>query len=864
MFHSAQTISSMRKHVTTALLLLLSSVIFSQTHKLDSLKSATTAMSGLQKVNALLHYAEQAAWLYPDAAKPAAEEALRLARSLNDPTSVARALDLAGGILQQKMDYTRAMQSYLEALKIRELSNDNSGRALSRVHVGRLFYLMEDYTHAEEYLVTALDFFETSDNNAWTAHAHEYLGDTYLARRIFGKAQEQYRLAIDLKRSANDATGAAKTATRLGHITMDLGDHEGASRYFRTALDLYRELGDSLHIAQGHNNIALALLGQKDYVGALRNGELAAGIRQSLADTFGMAESAKNIGHIYLAKGESDKAKQHYHQSAEWLEQIPLQPETPEIWLDIAEGLAQLGEPTDAYRYHRHFADARNALLNQEKAKALLDLTTKYESEFAAREQQQRIEMLELEKGIAVRTKYYLLLVIGLIGVLLATLFASYRRKQQDNRLLLAKNEEIARQRDEINSKNEELQLKNTRLDLLNKKLVEEMAERENIEKSSFARDRFLATMSHEMRTPINIINGLTHILLESNPRPEQADQLRTLQYAANDLIVFINDVLDFSKIEAGKLNLEDRAFGPAATFLEIKQKFEDKAASKNLGFSYYFDKKIPEKLLGDNARLHQILTYLLANTFLHTAHGKVNIDIALESLNPRQAMLKICIEGTDGGLGRNLLDKALKSSDSETVSELTLGDSEQLSLTIAKRLVELQNGKFEVAVLPSISTSFVIWLPFKTTDGKAETPAPQTKSTDYGYLAGSRILVVEDNKINQLVVAKILRKLGIQVETANNGLEALELYERQQFDLILMDIQMPVMDGYRATAEIRTHPVHAKRNVPIIALTASAFLTEKEKAVLFGMNDHVGKPFSPDELLEKINLCLSVYRDVS
>jgi len=850
----------MRELKITALLLLLTSVVFSQITNLDSLKMAAENRSGLEKARALNALSEALMPKNPDLAKAHAEMALGLASGADDQEVKAAAYDNIGRGFQVKLDYRRAMESFLEALKIRVHGNDERGQAVSRSHMGRVFYLMEDFTLAEENLVKALDLWKKIDDGTGAAQAHEFLGDLYLAREIYGIALENYRQAMDLKLGAGDAEGAAGIASLLGDIYMELGNGESAISYFRTSLDLNRELNDSANIATDYNRISMAQLDRRAFEEALEFSNLALGIRRQMLDTFGMAECGKNLGLIYLGMKELERAKAHLQKSAEWLVGLPVQAGTPDIYRQIAEGFAAVGDFDRAYSHHLAFAQTRTEVFNQEKAKALLELTTKYESEFAAREQQQRIEILELEKINSAKIKYFLLVVIGLIGVLLATVYFSYRRKKADNQLLLAKNEEIGRQKDEIKSKNTELQQKNISLDLLNKKLVDEMAERENIEKSSFARDRFLATMSHEMRTPLNIIIGLTHILLDSEPRPDQAEQLRTLQYSANNLIVYINDVLDFSKIEAGKLNLEDREFNPITTFQEIKFHFEKKAAGKNLLFHYFFDKKIPEKLLGDNARLHQILTYLLTNMLQHTEAGAVKTQVSLEGLNNREAMLKIAIEGTDGGHGRKIMDglfQSLGEQGGETVSS----DSEQLSLAITKRLIELQNGKLEVVTLPGTSTTFVIFLPFKLVAGDKKSVEKQPVP-DFSHLAGTSILVVEDNKINQLVVAKILRKLGIEVRTANHGQEALEFYENEDFDLILMDIQMPVMDGYRTTAEIRTHPIVSKRDVPIIALTASAFLTEKEKAVLFGMNDHVGKPFSPEELLSKISACLEVYRN--
>jgi CheY-like chemotaxis protein len=181
------------------------------------------------------------------------------------------------------------------------------------------------------------------------------------------------------------------------------------------------------------------------------------------------------------------------------------------------------------------------------------------------------------------------------------------------------------------------------------------------------------------------------------------------------------------------------------------------------------------------------------------------------------------------------------------------------LSLAITKKLIELQNGKFDIRCRDG-GVVYSVSLKFKVVKAKQKA-AQKPPEPNYSHLTGKRILVVEDNKINQLVVAKLLKKLNVEVTTADNGEEALKAFEQENFDLVLMDIQMPVMDGYRATKEIRRLPDEWKRDVPIIALTASAFLTEKEKAQLFGMNDHVGKPFSPDELLEKVSACLEMCR---
>ena len=463
------------------------------------------------------------------------------------------------------------------------------------------------------------------------------------------------------------------------------------------------------------------------------------------------------------------------------------------------------------------------------------------------------------EVGFTTPDGFPIFVVIGLLGLLALGIFIGFIQKQQNKKDFLEKEMQLAKMEDEVNYLNLELEAKNISLDLLNKKLLTVTAEKEAIEKSSFARDRFLATMSNEMRNPLNVITGLTHVLLKDNPKKEHIEQIRSLQFSANDLVVFINDILNFSNIEAGKLNLEDREFSPKDTVTDIEKRFLKRAVESDLMFHFFYDAKIPKLLMGDDARLRQILTNLLTNAFKHTKEGHIKVYMSLFELKAREIMLKLVIEGTDGGVDRRTIQEMFKPYRAGQ-SDYEGYDGQQFSLAITKRLVELQNGKIDVNVEEGHKTTFTVLLPFKlvldgmSTVEKSEMPICH----DFN---GIHILVVEDNKINQLVVSKMLKKLGMKVTLASQGFEALEKVETNDFDLILMDIQMPEMDGYRATAEIRRHAVASKRDVPIIALTASAFLTEKEKAVLFGMNDHVGKPFSPGELTEKIDKCLKAYK---
>lgn len=841
---------------------LLSFTIFSvQASSLDSLQRIADQLSGTQRIdtyNKLAHDALANADI--GVAIQLSRKAIALAESEKYQAGMADAHDVQGETFEVKYDYTNAMTSYVNALKLRNEIGDRNKISRSKDNIGRVFLLQEDYVQAEENLIEALQIQMSNSDMVGAAASNELLGDVYLSKKTYGKAQEYFRTALEYKLEVQDKRGAIKIADKIGQLSSDLGDYDGALVYYKMSLNLHSSLGEEENIADDHNKLAETYIAQKEYEDALDENNKAYAIRQKVNSDFGQAESAKNYGVIYAATGKKQLAKEWLDKSYKALRKVKTNPNKPEIYKEIAEAYANMEMFEKAFQFHKGYANSRAKIFSQEKSRALVELTTKYESEFAAEEQARQIQQLETEQSAATKLRWFLIAVIGLIALFLISLFNSYRIKKKDNVLLQQKNEEVELSKAKIDEKNKELADKNANLDLLNTKLVDEIAEREAIEKSSFARDRFLATMSHEMRTPINIIVGLTHLLLEEKPREDQIEHLRTLQFSANNLVVFINDVLSFSHIEANKLILEKREFTPSKTFEEIRSRFALAARDRKLVVNYDYDKKIPEKLWGDPVRFNQIITNLIGTSFSSTDEGRVDVSFELNKLENNKATILLRIEDNGRGIPEVELNKTLSYSPEDSLEDIFDGYStSELGLAITKRLIELQNGKFEVESTEGVGTTFMVYMPYQIVAKKKPKQEEKSIAQNTPNLQGNTILLVEDNKINQLVVAKMLRKLNMEVITADDGLQALEEFYERDFDLILMDIQMPNMDGYRATAEIRKHPNPVKRDTPIIALTASAFLTEKDKAKLFGMNEHVGKPFSPDELLEKVYSLLGV-----
>jgi len=828
---------------------------------IDSLRSTISGQSGEIYVNslnelslALLQNGQH------DDANNFATEALSKARSTDYQAGIATAFDRLGMVCQAKYDYTNAMKYFVNGLKIRNNINDKAGIATSKNFIGVVFFQQEDPENGEENLVNSLTIREELKDLKGAAETHKNLADLYLFKKLYGKAQEHYDKAFALRRDLEDYKGAAGIASHIGGILTDLGNFDGALVYYSMSLDLNSSIEDMQGISNDFYNIALTNIEQETYDDAEDANMRAMGIRQEMGDQMGMAECYKNYGIIYSKTGNKIEAKENLAKSVELLKTMKTQPGKQEVYKSISNAYFQMKDFQNAYQNQLAFVKEKEALFSYEKSTALLELTTKYESEFAAEKQAAEIASLKQSESYNQKFNYFLFALLGLGILFMVSLFKSYNRKKKDNLKLRSMNDEIKKQSEEISKQHDMLEDKNANLDVLNSKLVDEMAERESIEQSSFARDRFLATMAHEMRTPMNIITGLTHLLLEENPRPEQVEHLRTLQFSANNLVVFINDVLDYSKIEAGRITLEKRDFSIRNTFEEVMSRFRLPAEDKDIVLNFTMDTKIPEMVSGDSVRLNQILTNILGNSITSTDQGSIEINAKLHEMSQKDITILLTIADAGKGMDQEELDEMFTNFKRKASDMFEGYGNSGLELAITKRLVDLQNGKIEATSKIGEGTNYVIYLPFKIADDKPKVTNKPAKKKTYTHLSGNRVLLVEDNKINQLVVAKLLRKLNIDVVTADDGLEALEAIDKMYFDLCLMDIQMPKMDGYRATAEIRKNQDPRKRDLPIIALTASAFLTEKEKAKLFGMNDHVGKPFGQEDLLEKISDCLAIH----
>ena len=367
------------------------------------------------------------------------------------------------------------------------------------------------------------------------------------------------------------------------------------------------------------------------------------------------------------------------------------------------------------------------------------------------------------------------------------------------------------------------------------------------LKEASNAKEQFLANVSHEIRTPLNAILGFTNLLGRTKLEPQQEQYVDFIHSSGENLLSLINDILDLSKIEAGMMHLENMPFSLNGLISSIKVMFSEKAKQKNLNLEVTIDPSIKDTLSGDSIRLTQILINLLGNAIKFTEEGFVKLSVEAIKETPREVVLQFSV--TDSGIGiapekrKNIFDR-FQQAEAETTRRF---GGTGLGLSIVKQLVELKKGTIHVSSEIGKGSEFVVTLPFVPVE---EFLAINNKNVAnqlpiFGA-KNSRILIAEDNQMNQQLIRHLMLHWQIDFTLVNNGGEALEQLNSNQFTLVLMDIQMPEMDGYATTKAIRND---LKLSIPIIAMTAHAMAGEKEKCLGIGMNEYISKPIKEAEL---------------
>ncbi|NOU18960.1 MAG: response regulator [Bacteroidales bacterium] len=362
------------------------------------------------------------------------------------------------------------------------------------------------------------------------------------------------------------------------------------------------------------------------------------------------------------------------------------------------------------------------------------------------------------------------------------------------------------------------------------------------------AKQQFLSNMSHEIRTPMNAIIGFTKVLLKTDLTAKQKEYLQAIKLSGDALIVLINDILDLAKVDSGKMTFEQTPFKMALSISAMLHLFETKIQEKNLELVKEYDSNIPEVLVGDPVRLHQIILNLVSNAVKFTTKGKITVSVHLLKEDKKKATIEFAVKDTGIGIAENKIGNIFENFQQASSNTSRLYGGTGLGLAIVKQLVEPQGGKITVKSKIDEGSTFSFVLNFLKTDANAELEAGiEELNTE---IKNIKVLVVEDIALNQLLMKTLLDDFGFERDIADNGKIAIEKLQAKSYDIILMDLQMPIMNGFEATEYIRNN---MNSKIPIIALTADVTTVDLAKCKAVGMNDYIAKPVDERLLYSKI-----------
>lgn len=696
-----------------------------------------------------------------------------------------------------------------------------------------------NHTQALALLDEALSLASKENMHSTIASIIREKANSHLLYKNYKQALSGYSEALLFYKNQQDLCGQLNCLQDISNIYKKLSDVPSALGYTLEALKLNTEAGDSEGIAQNFNEIGKLYIYLKEYENAVDYFKKSLKIFEGLKNKQEMVNSYSLLGNAYNWLDDEDKALYYLLRAVNSLEQLG----SSESNVKTLGSLAILYTKTKEYdKSLQNFKKALeiaeehgNSNVVAQLKKSLGNLyieLTQYDKAIEVLHQALTIAETSPMEAQLIKIHQFLAAAYEKIGDPVNALEHFKKYYELDKQLTS----------DEINLKTKALHIKYDLEELQKQKDIAELSDK--------LKEQFLANVSHEIRTPMNGVLGMAHLLSKTHPTHEQLEYIDAIKVSANNLMVIINDILDFSKINAGKIEFSENEFDLRELVKGVLQILRIKTEEKRIQLGCTFDYHLKDMLCGDPIRLNQILTNLMANAVKFTEKGKVNLDIKLLEVN--ELVCKIRFKVTDTGIGipENKLQSIFDSFE-QAENNKRRYEGTGLGLTIVKQLVELQGGSISVKSRVNEGSEFIVDMTFRI--GKIQS-SPKIISTkevqpqqDFSLV---RVLIVEDNYVNQLLVKNMLKNFGFaNYDSAENGRSALAKLREEMYDIILMDIQMPEMDGYEITREIRTRLSKEIRNVPIIAITADASEKEKTKAREAGMNDYVVKPYTSEEL---------------
>lgn len=677
----------------------------------------------------------------------------------------------------------------------------------------------KSYNKAILYSEKAIEYANKNNLPDKLAECYLVLGSVYFDLNKIDSAIENYIRSINYYNKKEKSANLALAYYNLGSSYLAKNKSDLSEIYFNKSAQIYTELNftDAIElinlqkgiIKKNKNNFSDAELIFQKIVTEISN--------EDFIDT--KVEALFQLGQIAFLKKEYKESILYFEKALKTNKEGN---KNIQLEIKILKELSVLYKSTKQFEKSNYFLEKYALILDSlcNKFNNIISENTFNEIKFD--KQLQTIEQLDKEKKSQQRTlrfsKLISILSIALISILSLLSLSLYKNNKiriSTNKLLKNKNKEL-------------------------------IAQKEKVEMASKARSKFLATVSHELRTPLNAINGITYLLLQEKPKASQLQYLKSLEFSGNYLLNFINDILEINRLESNKVLVEKINFNITELVENIKTSFNEFINENNIDFHIKIDKSINYNLIGDPTKLSQVLINLVNNAIKFSKNGKVWITINKTFETNDEVILYFEIKDNGIGIPLDKQDTIFDSFSQGSVEINRTFGGTGLGLSIVKKILEIMNSKISLSSDGKNGSTFSFSLNFKKANNTSTNISINESKTEIDT-SNKKILLVEDNKINQMITKKMLEKKDIFCEIIDNGEEAIEHMKTNSYDLILMDVHLPGINGTEATAEIRKF----NTETPIIALTAISLDENREMLLSYGMNEVITKPFMPEKFFE-------------
>lgn len=720
--------------------------------------------------------------------------------------------------LYQGYNNDLAMNYALESLTLSKGLHYNKGKIAAYYQIGEIARLDGNYDRALDSYELANEISESYGDQKGVAIGTLYIGDVFLTKKDYESARIYYQYGLDIGEKVKSQHIQALANDGFGRLSEAQDKIYLAQQYFIIAKELIQSSNElyTKGMIYAHSGGIEAKLDNKedaiaDYQTALKNFE-------QIKNKEEQARICFELGALYQAISNQEESIVYYKTGLGLAQETGMEDLIKSGYQTIADTYEQNGQFEEAYEYLKYFSAIKDT-------KEITELESQLELEMKNKE----IELIKKEKALekelhdeAIKDERFYstigLIVLAIIFGLAIFLFISLKQRDKINAKLI-------KAKDDANTSRQE-------------------------------KEDFFAYTSHEIRTPLNAVVGMAKLLGETDLNESQQKYLRTITGSAQNILFLVNDVLDLTKIEKGGIELESIKFSLHDIIDQIIQSLSFKKFEKKVDIVAHIHPNVPKVIIGDPVRFNQILLNLADNALKFTKEGEVTITLRVTDRYEDKVRLFFSVDDTGIGIQPAKLETIFNSYQQEHVSTTRQYGGTGLGLAISKLLIEKMGGEIKVKSKPGVGTSFYFDLWIKATDDSVEDLNKEIE-TESDKLQNLNILVVDDNQLNREIFYDLVedKQHQVLVDLAKHGEEAIEKVKNNDYDLILMDIQMPIMNGYEASAAIRNHPEfdETKKNIPIIAMTAHVLEGVAEKCLDAGMNDSISKPVNLNALHQKI-----------